>query len=241
MFAFLQVERSIHGRWLYSVWALLDSEVLRNCHAIIEIKTIDGKVFAGKLPILSLISSKYSNGAGSGQILILFDEQLRQSGGARQNKIFDFKITLVTTEAFRDHLNDGPIKSPHEEFMNTIVTDPSSNCVLINKDPVEPIQPDISLAESNTIDGPFQVVNDGQVGMSIANEEEVITTALTDLGDVDDIIQALIEDPDFETSRSEDLAIRPSDHADTEDEEDEGVPDLVEDISDAENQDQETN
>ena len=243
MFAFLQVELNLHGRWMYSVWALMDEEVLKNCNAIIEVKTVDGKIFGAKLQILSLMSANKSRGMGSGQCMILFDEQLRQSGDSRQTKIFDFKVTLVTTQSFRDHLNDGPIMNPHEEYMNTVVQDPSSNCILINKEPTEPIQPNVSLVHD-----PVQVINDGAIGMTIANQEEVTTT--TDLGDISDIIQALMEDPEFENSSSEVMAIRSSDFSGNlslrdptdsgEEDEDEGLPDL-EDVSEAENQDQNTN
>ena len=50
---------------------------------------------------------------------------------SKQEKIFDFKVCLFSSKTFRQELNEW--KESHDQFMETIASTPSENCVLINK------------------------------------------------------------------------------------------------------------
>ena len=73
----------------------------------------------------------------TGNVMILFDEQLKSQGEAKQDKIFDFKVSLLSSKTFRQELNEW--EDVHDEYLNTVASNPSQNCVLINKgkDPKE--------------------------------------------------------------------------------------------------------
>ena len=129
-FPFLQVERSCHGRWIFSLWSLLGSNVLNDCWANISVRTMDGKIFSSKLKILSLLSTTKTVGMQTGNVMILFDEQIKTQSDSKQVKVFDFKIGLHTCRKFRQDLNDGV--DPHPEFFSTAAANPCENCVLIN-------------------------------------------------------------------------------------------------------------
>ena len=130
MYTFLQVERSSSGRWIFSVWSQLPSSALRGCKANILIKTYDDKIFVAQLDILSFMTQTRKDGFSSGGILILFDEQMKWASRERQQKIFDFCITIITPTDFHKRLNDGT--DGYADFMNDLIPNPTANCTMIN-------------------------------------------------------------------------------------------------------------
>ena len=132
MYCFLQVERSCQGRWCFSVWSLLPEEALQNCKANICLRTVDSKFFVAQLRILSQHSLTRGEGLATGNCLMLFDEQLRKRGREPQRKIFDFKVTLITSKEFRGNLNGDSETPAHLDFLTDVACNPNSTCVLIN-------------------------------------------------------------------------------------------------------------
>ena len=97
------VDRDIHGRWLFTVWAQLESVCLKDrVVAQVAIVATTKQSYAAQIPVLPALSMTKGEAENKGMCLILFDEQIKAH--AQQDILFDFSIRLITTRTFRDDL-----------------------------------------------------------------------------------------------------------------------------------------
>ena len=197
-FPFLQVERSAHGRWIFSMWSCLSAEVLEECYALISVRAMDGKIFSSKVKILSLMSTSKNSGLSAGNCSILFDEQIRID--LKQAKIFYFKIGVITSEKFRKKLNGQ--EDPHPEFLNTIASNPCENCIVINKRHVQVVN-DLSTGDPTVMTAdygrvpPMMIEDNGELNMTVnqspQSPAEIDENLNNDLNDTVEVIQCLYD------------------------------------------------
>ena len=197
-FPFLLLERSVHGRWIFSLWSPLSVEVLEGCYALISVRAIDGKMFSSKVKILSLLSTGKDAGIATGNVMILFDEQIKVD--VKQTKIFDFKIGIITSEKFRNKLNGQ--EDPHPTFLDTIASNPCENCIVINKDHIQVVN-DLSTGERTVMTAeygrvpPMMIEDSGELNMTINQSPqspiEIDENLNNDLNDAVEVIQSLYD------------------------------------------------
>ena len=103
MFCFLYLERNPNGRWIFLIYSLLPKKALEGLKAHICIKSEGRNCFAAYLNILPMMSVTKLEAVSSGNVLVLFDEQLKD--GENQAKVFDYVVKIGTTAEFRAALN----------------------------------------------------------------------------------------------------------------------------------------
>ena len=103
MFCFLYLERNPNGRWIFLIYSLLPKKALEGLKAHICIKSEGRNCFAAYLNILPMMSVTKSEAVVSGNVLVLFDEQLKD--GENQAKVFDYVVKICTTPKFCAALN----------------------------------------------------------------------------------------------------------------------------------------
>ena len=92
-----------------------------------------GKLYVSQLRILSLLSNSKKMAIDSGNVMILFDEQMKEM---HQSKVFQFKIDILTSTDFRKNLNkDGEPIPPYNEFMSSICANPGNSILINRRDP----------------------------------------------------------------------------------------------------------
>ena len=101
MWAFLQIERSYNGRWVFQVFCLMTK--MDGCKVQIAVRTADGKSFIARHKIPTVESMCQGAAFIKGLCLVLFDSHIRL--GDKPKKLFDFQVTIFTNQAFRDGLN----------------------------------------------------------------------------------------------------------------------------------------
>ena len=103
MFCFLYLERNPNGQWIFLIYSLLPKKALEGLEAHICIKTEGRNCFAAYLNILPMMSVTKLEAVSSGNVLVLFDEQLKD--GENQAKVFDYVVKIGTAAEFRAALN----------------------------------------------------------------------------------------------------------------------------------------
>ena len=104
MVCFLFVERNANSRWCFQIYSsALSRKALESVKAHICIKSEGGNCFAAQVNVLPLMSMTKIEGINSGNLLVVFDEQLKK--GPNQAKVFDYIVKISTTPEFRAALN----------------------------------------------------------------------------------------------------------------------------------------
>ena len=103
MWAFLQIERAYNGRWVLQVFCPLNETLVNDVKVELVVRTLDGKSFSARHKMSSSVSMSQGSAFSKGLALILFDSQLRV--GENPRKLFDYQITIMTNEDFRNRIN----------------------------------------------------------------------------------------------------------------------------------------